>query len=389
MKKILSLLVITLILALTLSSCTFIQGAFFKYEVRFDLNGGVGGADFSESVTVKHGKTVSMPIPTRDNYTFMGWYADGELYTSTTPITNDAVLKAEWSFNETYKITYNTNGKGAEVPADFVKLGTLPQIPAAPQVEGYVFAGWYLDEALTERYYFDYALDADTTLHANFYDTQLGEYIVISTFEQLMAIKDDPAAKYLLACDINCHGEAITPIDEFTGELHGNGYKIYDFTISDTTNISGFIRTNKGTIKDLTFKDFVMDVLVNSSANKNYGVICGINEGIIDNCGTVDGTMKVDAVTSGKDVTYYVYIGGLVGHNKGSVVSSKSQTSMNIIAVSSGVSGLTKRYVYTNIDVGGIVGVNDKSSSIDSCENYSDIKVIIIPTIDISTIHTT
>lgn len=377
MKKILSLLVIALILALTLSSCTFIKGAFFKYEVRFDLNGGLAGEGFTESVTVKHGKTTSMPTPTRDNYTFEGWYADGELYTSTTPITKDVVLKAEWSFNETYKITYNTNGRGENIPADFVKLGTLPKIPTAPQVEGYVFAGWYLDEALTERYYFDYALDADTTLHANFYDTQLGEYIVISTFEQLAAIKDDPAAKYLLACDINCHGEAITPINEFTGELHGNGYKIYDFTISDTNNISGFIRTNKGTIKDLTFKDFVMDVLANSAADKNYGSICGVNNGIIENCRAIDGTMKIDTVTSGKnDATYYVYIGGLVGHNKGKVISSESQTYMNIIAVSSGVGSYNKNYVYANIDVGGIIGVNAKDSSVDSCENHSDIKVV-------------
>ena len=376
MKKILSLLLLTLIFALAFTSCTALKGAFVKCEVKFDLDGGVADEGFIESVTVKYGKTISMPTPTRDNYTFMGWYADGELYTSTTAITKDVVLKAEWSFNETYKITYNTNGKGENIPADFVKLGTLPQIPTAPQVEGYVFAGWYLDEALTERYYFDYALDADTTLHANFYDTQLGEYIVISTFEQLAAIKDDPAAKYLLACDINCHGEAITPINEFTGELHGNGYKIYDFTISDTALTSGFIRTNKGTIKDLTFKDFVIDVLVNAAADKNYGAICGINEGVIENCDVVDGDLRVNDSLISQQAVGYSHIGGIIGNNSGIISNCSSLVNITVktysCASSAGfnINKATHHYIF----VGGVTGTNNDGGTVNCCVSKGNIE---------------
>ena len=231
MKKILSLLVITLILTLTITSCTALKGAFVKCEVKFDLDGGVAGEGFVESVTVKYGKTVAMSTPTRENFTFEGWYDGDTLYTEETPITKDVTLRAKWTFNNTYTLTFETNGM-ADVPASHPIIGELPTIPAAPQVEGYVFAGWYFDAEYTTRYFFDYPLTEATTLYAKFYNLSLGEYIVISNVEQLMAIKDDPTAKYLLACDINCKGETLAPIDEFSGEIEGNGYKIYNFSIN-------------------------------------------------------------------------------------------------------------------------------------------------------------
>ena len=205
MKKFLSVLVIALILALTFTSCAFVKKTFYKYDVTFDLNGGVAGEGFVESVTVKYRKTVAMSTPTLENYTFAGWYDGDELYTAETPITKDVTLKARWEFNNTYTLTFDTNGM-ADVPVAHPVVGELPEIPEAPQVEGYVFAGWYFDAEYTTRYFFDYPLTEATTLYAKFYDTTLGEYTVISNVEQLMAIKDDPTAKYLLAWKVPVFG---------------------------------------------------------------------------------------------------------------------------------------------------------------------------------------
>ena len=139
---------------------------------------------------------------------------------------------------KTIRISFDTDGK-VYVASMKVVLGEVPQIPETPQVEGYVFAGWYFDEELTNRYFFDYALEESATLYAKFYDLTLGEYTVISNIEQLIAIKDAPDAKYLLACDINCKGETLEPITTFSGELDGNSYKVFNFSITkDSENVA-------------------------------------------------------------------------------------------------------------------------------------------------------
>lgn len=203
--------------------------------------------------------------------------------------------------------------------------GKTAKLPT-PTREVYVFDGWYTDEELTDRYFFDYSFDTATTFYAKFYDTSIGEYIVISNVEQLMAISEQPAAKYLLACDINCKGETLTPIDEFTGELEGNGYKIFNFSLTEDAANVGFIRTNKGTINDLSFADFVFDTIHTSSGAKYYGVICGINDGYINNCHTLDSELKIIVNINGVGATPYT--AGLVGYNNGELNGCSNNSSI-------------------------------------------------------------
>ena len=367
MKKILSLLVITLILALTFTSCSFVKKTFYKYDVVFDLNGGVAGEGFVEAAEVKHGKTVSMSTPTMENFTFVGWFDGDEQYTESTPIEKDVTLVAKWEFNNTYTLTFDTNGM-VDVPVAHPIIGELPEIPETPMVEGYVFAGWYFDAEYTTRYFFDYPLTEATTLYAKFYDLALGEYIVISNVEQLMAIKDVPDAKYLLACDINCKGEILTPIDEFTGEIDGNGYRIFNFGITDDDSNVAFIQTNKGTVKNVTFDDFTFDVLIKSGAGKNYGVICGINKGILENCHTSNGEMKLDYSAFGG---LNAYVGGIVGSNDGTVSKCTNNITINVFVYADEDRGGYKFGSY----IGGICGVLNLESKLIDCVNYGDIKV--------------
>ena len=276
-----------------------------------------------------------------------------------------------------YTITYDCG----EIAASFTNtcfMGYLPQIPDAPVAEGYVFAGWYTDPYLTERYFFDEKLDEDTTLYAKFYDTTLGEYIVISNVDQLMAIKDDPAAKYLLACDINCRGEILAPIAEFTGELDGNGYKIHNFTISSTDVAVGFITTNKGTINNLSFADFTYDILVSTAGSCYYGVICATNTGNIANCHILDSTMKVQSTQH----TYSAsnsYMGAIAGYNNGGVIENCTNAAYLSITTwtNGGYHHWANHTIIRYLRVGGVVGYGDNLSQLKDCANTGDVNVYV------------
>ena len=70
------------------------------YVVSYETN------EWSEinDVNVINWDTVNLPTPSRDGYTFLGWYRDQEYtrpFTATEPITSDTVLYAKWQDNAT------------------------------------------------------------------------------------------------------------------------------------------------------------------------------------------------------------------------------------------------------------------------------------------------
>lgn len=70
------------------------------YDIRFDAN---GGSVAYTSTKVNHGEAVNLPTPTRNYYTFNGWYTSksgGNLVTSGTKIYSSATLYAQWSENK-------------------------------------------------------------------------------------------------------------------------------------------------------------------------------------------------------------------------------------------------------------------------------------------------
>ena len=64
-----------------------------EYEVRFNSDGGT----MLEPVSVVGGESLERPNdPTKENYTFVGWFLDGEEYDFSTPVTEDVTLTAKW-----------------------------------------------------------------------------------------------------------------------------------------------------------------------------------------------------------------------------------------------------------------------------------------------------
>ena len=128
------------------------------YRLNFDAN---GGEDVSPA-TAAHGDTVVAPeAPTREGYTFLGWYLGETAYDFTAPVTGDLTLAARWAV-KTYRVNFDANG-GEDVSPATVAHGDTVAAPEAPTREGYTFLGWYLGET---AYDFTAPVTGDLTLTA-------------------------------------------------------------------------------------------------------------------------------------------------------------------------------------------------------------------------------
>ena len=78
--------------------------------------------------------------PTKEGYTFIGWYNGESEWDFETPVTADLTLTAKWQLNR-YTITFDTAG-GSEVPSITQDYGTAITPPTTPTRTGYTFAGW-------------------------------------------------------------------------------------------------------------------------------------------------------------------------------------------------------------------------------------------------------
>lgn len=107
---------------ITANQTLYAQWTLNSYTVTLDANGGTVSND---SVTVTYSKGYgTLPKPTRDGYTFLGWFtaADGgtEVTASTTVTTNkDHTLYAHWQKN---KVVGDVNADGTFNVADVVML---------------------------------------------------------------------------------------------------------------------------------------------------------------------------------------------------------------------------------------------------------------------------
>ena len=136
-----------------------------QINVLHAANGGqfVDGNETMQGVADSDGKLRQPPTPTRDGYTFAGWYwhADYSGYTDEQKaadkvdfdqaVTGQTVtMFAQWTKDEVQNETdvlYVANGgkffDGQEVQQGLTDSDGMMRQPAAPTREGYTFAGWY------------------------------------------------------------------------------------------------------------------------------------------------------------------------------------------------------------------------------------------------------
>lgn len=123
--------------------------------------------------SAKTGNTVAKPAdPTREGYTFAGWFTDEECTKSfdfSTAVTENLTLFAGWKVAEEYaEVTGYVDGKVAASAA--VRKGEkLEELKADGE---YLFC-WFTDEAMTKKYDFKTAVNADLKLYGFAYSEGL------------------------------------------------------------------------------------------------------------------------------------------------------------------------------------------------------------------------
>lgn len=122
-----------------------------KYAVSFDANSG-SVATTSKQVTYDE-LYGDLPIPTKDDYNFVGWYTEstgGKEITSNSKVetTSAQTLYAHWSAIS-YSISYNLNGgTNGSNPASYTIESSTITLKNATK-DGYAFDGWYENSDLS------------------------------------------------------------------------------------------------------------------------------------------------------------------------------------------------------------------------------------------------
>ncbi|MBO5504895.1 MAG: S-layer homology domain-containing protein [Clostridia bacterium] len=137
-------------------------GGAIRHTVKFETN---GGSKLS-SVQVFDKQKLTLPTaPTKDGYTFAGWYTDADL---TTPfdadkvITKDITLYAKWTTGEDVGdddtadvIVKGENDKEVDTDEN-IKISDLE----VPERDGFIFGGWYEDPGYNNQLEDDYVIEA-------------------------------------------------------------------------------------------------------------------------------------------------------------------------------------------------------------------------------------
>lgn len=138
------------------------------YSISYVLGGGTNAAGNPSGYTVES-DTITLGAPTREGYTFAGWYDAEENGNLVTQIAagskGNITLYAAWQANS-FEVDFVANG-GTLDGADTQKVtagGTVAY--AEPVRENYLFVGWFTDEALTVRYDFKTPVTGNLTLYA-------------------------------------------------------------------------------------------------------------------------------------------------------------------------------------------------------------------------------
>lgn len=163
------------------------------HTVSFDS---VGGSAVS-STTVTHGEKLTRPTdPTKDGYTFKGWYnVDLSVeYDFDKAVSDSFTLYAKWqknSSNTTVALFYHTvkfdsNG-GSYVPNKYVTRFIKLREPRKPIKDNCVFEGWYTDKELEEPYDFDSRVTDSFTLYAKWRKATVSD--ILNTNEHFAYIK--------------------------------------------------------------------------------------------------------------------------------------------------------------------------------------------------------
>lgn len=134
------------------------------HTVTFDS---AGGSAVEAQTVAKDGKATAPTNPTKDGYTFDGWYNGDTAYNFDTAVTADITLTAHWTKKQpdSFTVTFDSAG-GTAVEAQTVEKDAKATKPTDPTKENATFDGWYIGDTET-AYDFNTAVTANVTLKAH------------------------------------------------------------------------------------------------------------------------------------------------------------------------------------------------------------------------------
>lgn len=147
------------------------------HTLRFDANGGSVG---TSSRNVTWGETYGvLPTPTRNGYTFLGWYtarSGGEYVDPLDTFTgeSDQTLYAQWEQSgKTYTVTFNALGGNVTPASKQVTSGQSYGDLPTPIYRGHAFDGWYTQVSGGQRILSTHTVEitANQTLYAHWHET--------------------------------------------------------------------------------------------------------------------------------------------------------------------------------------------------------------------------
>ena len=140
MSKIIRYGLVLLFLGLFIGSSIYFYYHKDGYLVTFNSNGGSIIAPVNTGLK----KQIDVPVaPTREGYTFVGWYLDNEKFDFALPIEDNITLIAHWEkkSKNIYTLFFDSLG-GSKIEDIKLEEGSVLKDVPVPVKDGYEFVGW-------------------------------------------------------------------------------------------------------------------------------------------------------------------------------------------------------------------------------------------------------
>ena len=282
------------------------------YKVTFD---GKGGTLDETEYNAIFDSAITLPVPAKEGYTFIGWYKGDEKVTNgkgqtTWTIARDTALTAKYRANvysvtadknisaagtvsasgnaDSAVLTFDNNGRtgATEIDPQTVTYYYGMSVPTPPKADGYLFTGWYNEPACKTRFDFTKNIYCDTTAYAGWYYTGTSStvrYMYEYSSEIQVTTSDDYQYIY------------------FAPVTSGTYYLYYKNSTSSSTNAARMTVYNKTKNTNVKSETSVTNTSYTSvSFTANAGDIYYVRVGKYSSSSTFSCYLKPSATTSNK-----------------------------------------------------------------------------------------
>lgn len=154
------------------------------YSINYHLDGGTNPDDVPKSFTIENQSELQLPLPTRDGYTFDGWFDGNTKVENLRGIFKNLILTAHWTAKDV-SITFDYDGGSLQRTLTFLDGENIVEENAISPADkvGYLllndkenqqFNGWYNLSNTRESFVSDKVVDGDYTLKATWTNINAG-----------------------------------------------------------------------------------------------------------------------------------------------------------------------------------------------------------------------